>query len=449
MQLSNNVIAFNKKRGCFTITNNIDVQTIESVVKQGLCTGCGTCVSICPTKAITLTINMHQGIYLPNVDSSKCNHCSLCYSSCPGESVNFRELSKKMSPPLETSKHNSVLLGSYLNCYVGYATDHDVRFDSSSGGLVTQLLLFALQEGLIDGALVTRMKKDNPLQPEPFIARTAEEISDASKSKYCPVPANIAFEEILEHDGKYAVVGLPCHIHGLRKAQELNKKLRERIVFSIAIFCSHGDNFFQTYSILNRLNINPKNVKRIDYRGKGWPGKLTIELKSGSRKEIPYIEYVELHECGFFIPDRCLVCCDQVGELADFSCGDAWLPDFSADLAGTSLLISKNRESQKILKLRLEIALRLEPISADMVAKSQGNMRFKKNSYVVRSFLFRFFRRKVPFYDAIFPKYKLVDVARSLINSCQQKTLLKPLIETLEHLIALQNKIKRFIFSTV
>ena len=127
MQLSNNVIAFNKKRGCFNITNNIDVQTIESVVKQGLCTGCGTCVSICPTKAITLTINMHQGIYLPNVDSSKCNHCSLCYSPCPGESVNFRELSKKMSPPLETSKHNSVLLGSYLNCYVGYATDHDVR----------------------------------------------------------------------------------------------------------------------------------------------------------------------------------------------------------------------------------------------------------------------------------------------------------------------------------
>ena len=51
-----------------------------------------------------------------------------------------------------------------------------------------------------------------------------------------PVPANIAFEEILEHDGKYAVVGLPCHIHGLRKAQELNKKLRERIVFSFAFF---------------------------------------------------------------------------------------------------------------------------------------------------------------------------------------------------------------------
>ena len=38
------------------------------------------------------------------------------------------------------------------------------------------------------------MKKDNPLEPEPFIARTREEIIEASKSKYCPVPANIDAE---------------------------------------------------------------------------------------------------------------------------------------------------------------------------------------------------------------------------------------------------------------
>jgi coenzyme F420 hydrogenase subunit beta len=47
---------------------------------------------------------------------------------------------------------------------------------------------FALEEGIIDGALVTRMKKDRPLEPEPFIARTREEIIEASKSKYCGVP---------------------------------------------------------------------------------------------------------------------------------------------------------------------------------------------------------------------------------------------------------------------
>ncbi|MHC1595628.1 MAG: Coenzyme F420 hydrogenase/dehydrogenase, beta subunit C-terminal domain [Candidatus Syntropharchaeales archaeon] len=28
---------------------------------------------------------------------------------------------------------------------------------------------------------------------------------------------------------KFAVVGLPCHIHGLRKAQQVNEKLSEEV----------------------------------------------------------------------------------------------------------------------------------------------------------------------------------------------------------------------------
>jgi len=79
---------------------------------------------------------------------------------------------------------------------------------------VTALFIFALEKGLIDGALVTGMKKDKPLEPEPFIARTREKIISARGSKYCSVPANIALKEILKakEEERFAVVGLPCHI---------------------------------------------------------------------------------------------------------------------------------------------------------------------------------------------------------------------------------------------
>ncbi len=421
-----------------------DVKTVDAVVKMGLCTGCGTCVSMCPSRAITMTTNRDLGIFLPRIDSSKCGGCSACLKVCPGFAVNFKELSRKVSPR-QNAGRKSNLLGNYLNCYVGYSTDYDLRFNSSSGGIVTQLLVFALEEGLIEGALVTRMRKDQPLKPESFIARSFEELVDASKSKYCPVSANVALSEILEHEGKYAVVGLPCHVHGLRKAQALNKRLRDRVVLSIGLFCSHNDSFFSTEYLLNRFNINPSDVKSISYRGKGWPGILRIEQKSGNVTECPFQDWIRVHEYCFFTPDRCLVCCDHVAELADLATGDAWLPEFSEDHLGTSIFISRNERSERILKLASSKGrLAIRKISSSEVVKSQGNVRFKKNCYVVRSFLFRLCRKSTPKYAADFPKPGLVELPRSAIIFLNRKLASKRYFyQNLEHIISLQIGLKK------
>jgi coenzyme F420 hydrogenase subunit beta len=233
-------------------------KTIKSVVKNDLCTGCGTCIALCPEEAIKLTINEKKGIYVPEVNEEKCNNCGICYEVCPGHSVDFKGLN------LETfgKEPKDVLIGNYLNCYIGHSTDYGIRYNSSSGGLVTQLLIFALEEGIIDGALVTRTKKDNPLEPEPFIARTKEEVIEATKSKYCPVPVNIVLKEILnsKEGEKFAVVGLPCHIHGIRKAEQINKKLKEKIVLHIGIFCSHTPNFWGTELLFERMKIKREDI---------------------------------------------------------------------------------------------------------------------------------------------------------------------------------------------
>ncbi|MCK4734712.1 MAG: 4Fe-4S binding protein, partial [Methanophagales archaeon] len=167
-------------------------KAISQVVKDGLCSGCGTCAALCPTEAIELTIDKKKGIYLPKLNKERCNNCGICYQVCPGREVDFKQLNLEIFG----REPEDILIGNHLNCYTGHSTNYDIRYNSASGGLITQLLIFALEEGIIDGALVTRMKKDSPLEPEPFIARTREEIIEASKSKYCPVPANIALKEI-------------------------------------------------------------------------------------------------------------------------------------------------------------------------------------------------------------------------------------------------------------
>ncbi|HUS51809.1 MAG TPA: coenzyme F420 hydrogenase/dehydrogenase beta subunit N-terminal domain-containing protein, partial [Candidatus Paceibacterota bacterium] len=82
------------------------------------------------------------------------------------------------------------LIGNYKDCYVGYSADKKVRINGSSGGIITSLLLFALQKKIINGAVVVRMNPHNPLKPEVFIARSGEEICSAQGSKYLPISLN-------------------------------------------------------------------------------------------------------------------------------------------------------------------------------------------------------------------------------------------------------------------
>ena len=362
--------------------------TIREVVENELCTGCGTCVALCPKEAIELIINEKKGIYLPKSNEEKCDNCGTCYNVCPGHSVDFKQLNLKIFG----KEPKDILIGNYLNCYIGHATDYDIRYNSASGGLITQLLIFALEEGIINGALVTRMKKDKPLEPEPFIARTKEEIIEASKSKYCPVPANIALKEILdsEEGERFAVVGLPCHIHGVRKAEQINKKLKEKIVLHLGIFCNHAPNFWGTKLLLQRLKISEDEIIKFDYRGEGYPGSMRISQKSGELLLLlpDYWGFVGAY---FFYPARCLMCSDEICEFADISFGDAWLPELRDNKIGKSILVSKSDIGEKILqKMKFENKIKLNEVGLKKVIQSQmGMLHFKKKNLKARSKLFK------------------------------------------------------------
>ena len=362
--------------------------TIASVVRDGLCTGCGTCIALCPKEAIELTLNEKKGIYIPKLNEEKCNNCGVCFKVCPGHEVDFKALNLEIFG----KESENILIGNYLNCYTGHATDYNIRYNSASGGLVTQLLIFALEEGIIDGALVTRMKKDKPLEPEPFIARTPEEIIEARGSKYCPVPANVALREILEAEEweRFAVVGMPCHIQGVRKAEQVNTKLREKIILHLGIFCNHAPNFWGTKLLLQRLKVREDEVIKLDYRGEGYPGSMKISKKSGELLLLlpDYWSFVGTY---FFYPARCLMCSDGICELADISFGDAWLPELSDDKIGKSIIVSKSEIGEKILQMmKLKNKIELTEVGVEKVIQSQAVMLyFKKKNLNACSKLFK------------------------------------------------------------
>ena len=63
------------------------------------------------------------------------------------------------------------VMGIVKNVYVGYSTNPGIRHMGSSGGLVTELLLFLLRKGFIEQALVCGMNEKKPLEPKIYLAR--------------------------------------------------------------------------------------------------------------------------------------------------------------------------------------------------------------------------------------------------------------------------------------
>lgn len=374
-------------------------KSIKEVVKNGLCLGCGTCESICPKFAIKMARNSSKGIFLPEINSEKCNRCGVCLGVCPGLSVNFKELSSEIFG----DESRDTLIGNYIDCYMGHATDFRIRYNSTSGGIATAILIFALEKKIIDGALVTRMKKNNPLEPESFIARTKNEIIEAAKSKYCPVAANTALRDIInsKKEERFAVVGLPCHIQGMRKAEQAIEGLKEKIVLHLGLFCGFSSNFLATEHLLSRAHIKKDRVDSISYRGEGWPGKTSIFLKDGNTKLISYNK--DRVRRGFlFCPIRCTLCSDYSAELADISLGDAWLPELENDKIGTSLVIIRGKGGDDLIrKTIINNQVGLVKINKERVLQAQGSLLFlKKKGLGARLSLFKLFNKRVPIYNS-------------------------------------------------
>lgn len=306
----------------------------DEVLQNCLCTGCGTCVGICPTEALTMQ-KSRNGLYIPVLFGSKCNNCNLCIEVCPGASLKFKEMQRETFNRLP----NNPVVGNFLNCYLAHSCDPDMRLRGQSGGTVSSLLLFALEEGLIDGAVVSRMSIKNPLLPEIFIAKNRKEIMSASGSKYCPVPANILIKQVLAKPGQYAVVGIPCQMHGIRKAEKVKKVLKKKIKLHFGLFCDRTLNFlFQDY-VLSKINAEKQDVQDYSYI---WPN-ITIRLKNGKTKNLS--QEWRINAKSFFTPERCYLCFDKLNELADISFGDA-----RRGSQGVSMVITRTKAGEDVFR---------------------------------------------------------------------------------------------------
>jgi coenzyme F420 hydrogenase subunit beta len=216
--------------------------------------------------------------------------------------------------------------GIFRTCARAWATDDKVRGAGSSGGVVTALLVYALEKGLIDCALVAGFDKEQPWRAVPVLATTADEIKAASKSILQPVaPTSLLTAAMEKGFEKIGVVGLPCAVHGLRKMQYdgLARRASERIAVIIGLFCNRQGYFLATkHALIDWCHIDDfRQIESIQYRGGDYPHNFVVKLKNGEKIELQRPLYTaRMH--GPSGRDRCLMCIDWTAELSDISVGD-------------------------------------------------------------------------------------------------------------------------------
>lgn len=289
----------------------------HEVVTTGLCTGCAACIMACPRDVL----GYEQKVYLPfNFEDTTpidgCIHgergCDICTKACP----RFRLWEVESDRALfGRERTEDEVIGIHREILLVRTTDAAIALVGQDGGLVSTLLVYGLEEGLIEGALTSRLSKERVWDAEPFLATTRDEVLEAAGSRYTYAANPLAMKEA-EARGlkKLALVGMSCQasINGTVDARNLNKYKR-RIQIVIGLLCSKTFTYdgLMVDAVQENYGIPLDDVAKVNVKGR-----FQVWKKStGEQVDIPL---KELHGA---TREGCKKCPDFAAEHADISTG--------------------------------------------------------------------------------------------------------------------------------
>jgi coenzyme F420 hydrogenase subunit beta len=237
-----------------------------------------------------------------------------------------------------------MVLGTYKEALSARSTDKQIQKISQDGGIVTSLLSFALDEKIIDGAVVAGPGKDM-WKPEPLVAMTSDEILAAAGTKYTFSPNVFMLKNAARQYGleKIGTVAIPCQLMGIRKMQSYPFGVRfvaDKIAMILGIYCMENFPFESLRTFMGKMGVNPDLVEKMDIgKGKFWIHTADETLS------------IPLKETHGYEQNGCKVCLDYVAELADLSTGSVGSPD------GWSTVLTRTDAGESLFKMAVDAGL--------------------------------------------------------------------------------------------
>lgn len=374
--------------------------SILDVIDNGFCIGCGTCTSV-PNSPFKMEFDSHRLLQAKANTIVNTDNSTVPSKVCPfsDDALNETELANIF---LSKNQNQHPIIGRYTATYAGYVIENDYRKAGSSGGFGTWLLNELLEKHIVDYVVHVTEHPQREIGAPLFsysISSSKEKLKLGAKSKYYPIELSKVISSILETDGSYAVVGVPCFIKSLRLLALENPVIRKRIKYHIGLVCGHLKSTRFAESFGWEMGIHPSKLRKFDFRKKlaGRPSSdYAVEaegidergqLVKASKPTRELLGHNWGH--GFFKYKACDFCDDVLGETADVTIGDAWLPKYKADPQGTNIIITKNKEIDSLIRAAAsENRIHLDPLSEDEICQSQNaGLRHKTDGLKYRLYL--------------------------------------------------------------
>ncbi|RDC64814.1 Coenzyme F420 hydrogenase/dehydrogenase, beta subunit C-terminal domain [Adhaeribacter pallidiroseus] len=353
----------------------------QEIVRSGLCIGCGSCVAQAKVPDVQMNFDDY-GQLKPTGDSAWFNQRSVSFTqTCPfsPEAKNEDDLADHLYPTAE-QQHPSI--GRFEKAYVGHVGEADFRLQGSSGGMVTWVATELMRQGLIDGVAHVIATEDPQTNGRYFkyrIARTEAEVRAGAKSRYYPIELSEILKIIREVPGRYAVVGIPCFIKAVQLLRREDPVIRERIKFTLGLFCGHMKSARFVESFAWQMNVPVNQVEQVEYRLKdhnhpaNWYN-AQLTLRNGQKVNRLWWHLADGDwGAGFYMNSACNYCDDVVAETADISFGDAWVEPYSSDGKGTNVVVVRSPVIEQLVANAIqENRLELKAVDAEFVHQTQA-----------------------------------------------------------------------------
>jgi coenzyme F420 hydrogenase subunit beta len=289
------------------------------VVTSGLCTGCAGCVIACPHDVLKYD---HSETFRPwkveeDGGPEDCTHgvkgCTMCTRACP----RFRTWETEIDTFMFGRERNGEeVAGISRDIVLARATDPELLESGQDGGLVSAILVWALEHDKIDAALVSALDGGpggGTWKALPKVVSDRAGVLATAGSRYTYSANTLAYPEAIESGAeRIALVGMSCQasVPAVMSARKAGKVAR-RLSLSIGLLCSKTfddaifSELFEARYGLKREDITKINIK----------GVFQIWLRDGSYHE------VSLKEGHEWTREGCKSCPDFAAEHADISTG--------------------------------------------------------------------------------------------------------------------------------
>lgn len=315
------------------------------------CILCGLCTRVCEELVGVSAINVvnrgvARGVDAPYGDLSQdCIGCGSCAMVCPTDAIKGMRNIFPISPE-EAREIEDEFLSGTRDGELGVYSDllsGKTFLQGQDGGIVTSLLVTAMENGLIDAAIVVPKCMSKGSRAEAAVADRVEDIIAAKGTKYMRVSVISRLVDALRQEKrKVAIVGTPCQIRAVRKLQirgcsndgVLNDLLQSAELTLLGLFCFES---FDHRDLRNRI---------VEIMGVDLDDADRIQISRGNYiVVIGKEEYVcKVKELESTVCEGCQFCNDFVSRLADISIGSVGSPD------GYSTILVRSDRGKKLIE---------------------------------------------------------------------------------------------------